>query len=96
MKTTNFSREQWVEISDMHICDVWAVELEKRAVIQGTIQAAADILRDRKYAKKRKAGEQEVNWLAKKAWGSGYQCQVAVSDEDFWFAHPFLNVLILI
>jgi hypothetical protein len=46
--------------------------------------------------KKRKASEQEVNQLAKKACGSGYQCQVAASDDDFWFVHPFLNMLILI
>ncbi len=57
MKTTNFSREQWVEISDMHVCDVWAVEPEKRSIIQGAIQAAADILRSSKYAKKCKASE---------------------------------------
>jgi hypothetical protein len=93
---TNFSQEQWVEISDMHIRDVWAVELEKRLVIQCAIQAAADILRSSKYAKKRKAGEQDVNRLAKKAQGSGYQHQVAVSNEDFWFVHSFLDVLILI
>jgi hypothetical protein len=80
----------------MHVRDVWAVEPEKHSIIQGAIQAAVDVLHSSKYAKKRKASEQEVNWLAKKARGSGYQCQVAASDEDFWFAHPFLNVLILI
>jgi len=73
-KTTNFSREQWVEISDMHVHDVWAVEPEKCLIIQGAIQAAVDVLYSSKYAKKRKASEQEVNWLAKKAWGFGYQC----------------------
>jgi len=56
----------------MHVHDVWAVEPEKCLIIQGAIQAAADVLRSSKYAKKHKASEQEVNWLAKKAWGSGY------------------------
>jgi len=80
----------------MHVRDVWAVEPEKHLIIQGAIQAAADVLHSSKYAKKHKASEQEVNQLAKKARGSGYQCQVAASDNDFWFVHPFLNVLILI
>ena len=69
---TNFSREQWVEISDMHTRDAWAIEPKKLADIKGDVQAAADILHSHKYVKKRKANEQEVNQLAKKAQGSGY------------------------
>jgi hypothetical protein len=92
---TNFSREQWVEISDMHVRDAWAVEPKKLANIKGDVQAAANVLRTRKYVKKRKASEQEANRLAKKARGSGYQHQVAASDDDFWFVCPFLNVPIL-
>jgi hypothetical protein len=95
MKATNFSREQWVEISDMHVRDAWAVEPEKLPIIRRDVQAAADIIRSWKYVKKRKAAEQEVNRLAKKARGSGYQHQVAASDDDFWCVRPFLDVPIL-
>ncbi len=34
---TNFSREQWVEISDMHTRDAWAVEPKKLADIKGDV-----------------------------------------------------------
>jgi len=79
----------------MHICDAWAIELEKLPIIRRDVQAAADIIHSQKYVKKRKAAEQEVNWLAKKAWGSRYQHQVAASDDDFWCVCPFLDVPIL-
>ena len=70
-KATNFSREQWVEISNMHTRDAWAVEPMKLADIKGDVQAAADVLRSRRYVKKQKASEQEANQLVKKARGSG-------------------------
>ena len=95
-KTTNFSREQWVEISNMHIRDAWAVESEKLLLIKGAVQTAADVICSRRYAKKCKAHEQEVDQLAKKAWGSGYHRQVAPSDDDFWFVYMFLDAPILI
>jgi hypothetical protein len=56
-KTTNFSKDQWEEISDMHVRDVWAVhgERDKILLIEGAIRNAVDLLRSRKYIKKRKA-----------------------------------------
>ena len=63
-KATNFS---WVEISDMHTCDAWAIEPMKLADIKGDVQAAADVLHNRRYVKKQKASEQEANQLVKKA-----------------------------
>jgi hypothetical protein len=94
-KVTNFSREQWVEISDMHTRDAWAIEPIKLVDIKGDVQAAADVLRSRRYVKKRKASEQKANQLVKKARGSRYQDQVAVSDDDFWFVCSFLHMPIL-
>jgi uncharacterized protein YcgL (UPF0745 family) len=84
-----------VEISDMHVRDAWAVEPEKLSLIKGAVQTAADVIRSRRYTKKRKAHEQEVNQLAKKARCSGYQHQVAPSDDDFWFVYMFLDAPIL-
>ena len=97
MKTTNFSREQWVEISDMHVRDAWAVESEKLTLIKGAVETAADAIRSRRYVRKRKArdSEQDLEQVAKKSRGSGYQHQIAPSDEDFWFVHMFLDVPIL-
>ncbi len=95
MKMTNFSREQWVEISDMHVRDTWAVESEKLALIKGAVEAAANIIHSHRYVRKRKACEQDLEQLAKKAQGSRYQHQVAPSDEDFWFVHMFLDAPIL-
>jgi hypothetical protein len=79
----------------MHVRDAWAVEPEKLSLIKGAVQTAADVIRSRKYVKKRKAREQEVAQLAKKARGSGYQLQVGPSDDEFWFVHLFLDVPIL-
>jgi hypothetical protein len=79
----------------MHTRDAWAVEPMKLADIKGDVQAAADVLRSRRYVKKQKASEQEANQLVKKAQGSGYQHQVAVSDNDFWFVCSFLHMPIL-
>jgi len=67
----------------MHTCDAWAVEPKTLADIKGNVQAAANVLHSHKYVKKQKANKQEVNQLVKKAWGSRYQHQVAVSDKDF-------------
>jgi hypothetical protein len=94
-KATNFSREQWVEISDMHVHDAWAVEPEKLPIIRRDVQAATNIIHSRKYVKKHKAAEQEVNQLVKKARGSRYQHQVTASNDDFWCVRPFLDVPIL-
>ena len=81
----------------MHIRDAWAVESEKLTLIKGAVETAADVIRSRRYVRKRKAREQELEQLAKakKARGSGYQHQVAPSDEDFWFVHMFLDAPIL-
>ena len=80
-KKTNFSKDQWNKISDMHMCDILIIEPEKLRVIKGEIQAAADNLRRRKSAKKCKV-ELEENRSDKKARGSGYQHRVAASDSD--------------
>jgi len=95
MKMTNFSREQWVEISDMHVCDAWAVKSEKLTLIKGAVEMAANVIRSHRYVRKCKAHEQDLEQLAKKARGSGYQHQVAPSDKDFWFVHMFLDAPIL-
>ncbi|KAH9006194.1 hypothetical protein EDB86DRAFT_3070212 [Lactarius hatsudake] len=52
-KTTNFSKEQWEEISDIHVRDVWSVEQEKLQVIRGDINKAVDQIRNRKPTKRR-------------------------------------------
>ncbi|KAH9015678.1 hypothetical protein EDB84DRAFT_1443360 [Lactarius hengduanensis] len=36
-KTTNFSKEQWEEISDIHTRDIWSVEPEKLRAIEQTL-----------------------------------------------------------
>lgn len=97
-KTTNFSKDQWEEISDMHVRDVWAVhgERDKILLIEGAIRNAVDLLRSRKYIKKRKADEREIERLAKKARGSGYQHPIAASDSDIWFVSNHFDVCILI
>ncbi|KAH8985512.1 hypothetical protein EDB86DRAFT_2833094 [Lactarius hatsudake] len=59
-KTTNFSKEQWEEISNIHICDVWSVEQEKLQVIRGDINKAVDQIRNRKPTKCR-ASRREVD-----------------------------------
>jgi len=80
----------------MHIRDAWAVESDKLLLIKGAVQTATNVICSHRYAKKRKAHEQEVDQLAKKAQGSGYHCQVAPSDDDFWFVYMFLDAPILI
>jgi hypothetical protein len=95
MKMTNFSREQWVEISNMHVRDTWAVESEKLTLIKGAVETATNAIHSHRYVRKHKACEQDLEQVAKKSWGSGYQHQVAPSDEDFWFVHMFLDTSIL-
>ena len=81
-KRTNFSKDQWEELSDMHMRDVLSIEPEKLHVIDGVIREAADmIVAQRKEVKKGK-GAREANQSDKKARGSGYQCRVASSDSD--------------
>lgn len=94
-KITNFSKEQWDEISDIHIRDTWSVEREKLQVIQGDVNKSLKIIRNRK-TNKRKASEQESNRLVKKARGSGYERRIASSDSDIWFVPFFLVVSVLI
>ncbi|KAH9022626.1 hypothetical protein EDB85DRAFT_1895155 [Lactarius pseudohatsudake] len=57
-KTTNFSKEQWEEISDIHVRDVWSVEQEKLQVIRGDINKAVDQIRNRKPTKCRAGGRE--------------------------------------
>jgi len=80
-KKTNFSKDQWDEISDMHMRDILIIGPDKLWVIEGEIRAAADILRHCKSVKKCKV-EPEENRSDKKAQGSGYQHRVASSDLD--------------
>ena len=80
-KKTNFSKDQWDEISDMHMRDILIIGPDKLRVIEGEIRAAADILRRRKSVKKCRV-EPEENRSDKKARGSGYQHRVASSDLD--------------
>ncbi|KAH9058020.1 hypothetical protein EDB83DRAFT_2315983 [Lactarius deliciosus] len=64
MKTTNFSKEQWEEISNIHICDIWSVEQEKLQVIRGDINKAVDQIHNRKPTKRR-ASRREADWTHK-------------------------------
>ncbi|KAH9010527.1 hypothetical protein EDB84DRAFT_1583677 [Lactarius hengduanensis] len=53
-KTTNFSKEQWEEISDIHTRDVWSVEPEKLRVVRADIDTAVNRIRNRKPTKRRR------------------------------------------
>src|ERR1700692_2694437 len=83
-KTTNFSKEQWDEISDIHARDVWALQAEedKLQLIVGAVEESIDDLRRRKQIRKRKPSERDIAQLAKKARGTGYQRRIAMSDSD--------------
>jgi hypothetical protein len=81
-KTTNFSKDQWDEISAMHVRDAWSVEQEKLTVIRGDIDKAIEKIRNQK-SKKRK-GEEEPSRLAKRSRGSGFDHRIASSDSDIW------------
>jgi hypothetical protein len=82
-KETNFSKDRWDAISDMHMRDVLAVEPEKLRVLEGDIQNSVDILRNRKHVTlKKRGGEREANQSDKFAQGSGYQHRAALSDSD--------------
>jgi len=80
-KKTNFSKDQWDKISDMHMHDILIIGPDKLQVIKGEIQAATDVLHHHKSIKKCKV-EPEENRLDKKAWGLGYQHQVVLSNLD--------------
>ena len=80
-KATNFSKDQWDEISDMHMRDVQAIEPEKLQVLEGDIQAAVNVLHHLRAVKKSKDGPEAMQ-LDKKARGSGYEDRVASSDSD--------------
>ena len=77
-KTTNFSKDQWGELSDIHMRDALVIGPDKLQVIEGEIQAAVSkILCQRK---KPKVGRLETNWLEKK---DRFQYQIALSNSDF-------------
>jgi hypothetical protein len=82
-KLTNFSKEQWDEISDLHVRDAWSIEQEKLRVIQRDIELAVDTIRDRK-ARKRKASGSDTTRVVKKGRGSAYERRIASSDSDIW------------
>src|ERR1700761_672611 len=89
-KTTNFSKDQWDEISSMHVRDAWSVEREKLQVIRGDIDKAVDTIRNHKLTK-RKANAEESDRLAKKSWGSCFEHRIASSDSDVWYVSNFLH-----
>jgi len=71
MKTTNFSKDQWDMISNVHMHDVFTLEPEKLRVVGGDIQAST--LSILSQCKKSSKGRSEANQLDKKALGSGYK-----------------------
>jgi hypothetical protein len=80
-KSTNFSKDQWGEISDMHMRDVLAIEPEKLRVLEGDIRDSIKIVRHRRSIKRCRRSP-ESNRLDKKARGSGYEDRAASSDSD--------------
>ncbi|KAH9030721.1 hypothetical protein EDB84DRAFT_1439057 [Lactarius hengduanensis] len=82
-KTTNFSKEQWEEISDIHTRDVWSVEPEKLQVVRADIDTAVNRIRNRKPTKRRV--RREADQLVKKSRGLGDEYRIASSDSNFWF-----------
>ena len=81
-KMTNFSKDQWDEISALHMRDVTDIQLQKRRVLEGDIRNSVNsIIRKCKSVKMSKGG-QGANPLDKKVWGSAYQHQAASSDPD--------------
>ncbi|KAH9011303.1 hypothetical protein EDB85DRAFT_2160104 [Lactarius pseudohatsudake] len=82
-KTTNFSKEQWEEISDIHTRDVWSVEPEKLRLVRADIDTAVNRIRNRKPTKRRV--RREADQLVKKSRGLGDEYRIASSDSDFWF-----------
>ena len=80
-KTTNFSKDQWGELSDIHMRDALVLGPDKLQVLEGEIQAAvANTLCQRK---KSKVGRPETNRSDGKVQGLGYQDRIALSDSDF-------------
>ena len=94
-KITNFSKEQWDEISDIHVRDTWSVELEKLQVIQGDIDAAVNTIHKCK-TKKRKAGGPNSNCVMKKGQVSAYEHWIISSDSDIWYVQFIFVVFVLI
>ncbi|KAH9009962.1 hypothetical protein EDB84DRAFT_1446027 [Lactarius hengduanensis] len=64
-KTTNFSKEQWEEISDIHTRDIWSVEPEKLRAIRADIDMAVNQIRRCKPTKRRV--RREADQLVKKS-----------------------------
>ena len=81
-KTTNFSKDSWCKVSDMHMRDVLVIGPEKLRVLEGAIRDAADLIRIRKGPKKSKEGPEEKQ-LDKKAWGAAFLQRAPSSDSDF-------------
>ena len=48
-KATNFSKDHWDGISDLHMRDVLVLGPEKLSVLEGEIQNSVDIIRQRKH-----------------------------------------------
>ena len=86
-KATNFSKDHWDGISDLHMCDVLVLGPEKLSVLEGEVQNSVDIIRQCKCVTLKKCKE-EAEQLDKKAWGSGHQHRAASSDTDFWSVPP--------
>jgi len=82
MKATNFSKDHWDGISDLHMRDVLVLGPEKLSVLEGEIQNSVDIICQCKRIALKKCKE-EAKQLDKKARGSGHQHQAASSDTDF-------------
>ena len=90
-KTTNFSKDEWDVISDVHMRDVFTLEPEKLQVVEGDIRASAlSILSQRKKSSKGRPGAIRLDKVAQ---GSGYKHRIAASDSDFWCAPPFFSLL---
>jgi len=81
-KATNFSKDHWDGISDLHMRDVLVLGPEKLSILEGEIQNSVDIIRQHKHVALKKCKE-EAEQLDKKAQGSGHQHRAASSDTDF-------------
>ena len=89
-KTTNFSMDQWDEISSMHICNAWSVEREKLQVIQGDIDKAVGTICNHKLTK-HKANTEELDHLVKKSQGSCFEHRITSLDSNVWYVSNFLH-----
>ncbi|KAH9021448.1 hypothetical protein EDB85DRAFT_1895658 [Lactarius pseudohatsudake] len=91
-KTTNFSKEQWEEISDIHIRDVWSVEQEKLQVIRGDINKAVDQIHNHKPTKCRAGGREADQSDPQTRWEHGGKVLTQVWQASTYFSH-FIQVL---